>query len=412
MLPKGWRRSHLRDVIGGIETGTSVNSEDRRAGPGEIAVLKTSAAFGGRFLADKHKVVVDADHHRVACPVRANTILLSRMNTKALVGESGYVPTDRPDLFLPDRLWALSAARGCDAKWLAQLLASPAMREHLGQRATGTSGSMKNISQDGLLGIPVTIPPLPEQRRIAAVLDAWDAAIATAERLVEAKRRHWASLADNLLSPGFLADPPAGWRAVRLEDVFTEREERGGDGKLLSITAMRGVIDREEVDRKDTSAADKSNYKRIRAGDIGYNTMRMWQGVSALSALEGFISPAYTVVIPKPGLDGAYAAHLFKTPHMINLFWRYSQGLVDDTLSIKFPEFSLIRIGLPMLDQQRQIAATLDAVASNLKRTVEFKDRLELQKRGLMQQLLTGRLRVPESIDALLPSPPALDEAA
>ena len=99
---------------------------------------------------------------------------------------------------------------------------------------------------------------------------------------------------------GYL-DPDGTWTEHPLGALFTERRESNCvDLPLLSVTRKSGVVLHGEANRKDSSAQDKSNYKRITPADIGYNTMRMWQGISALSNLEGIISPAYTVCTPGP----------------------------------------------------------------------------------------------------------------
>jgi type I restriction enzyme S subunit len=120
----------------------------------------------------------------------------------------------------------------------------------------------------------------------------------------------------------------------------------------------------------------------------------MWQGVSGLSGLEGIVSPAYTVCIPSTRIDARFAAHLFKFPSVIHLFRRYSQGLVDDTLSLKFPTFSQIKISLPRMEEQKWISSVL----SNLDREIEllerYRDALQKQKQGLMEKLLTGQIRL------------------
>ena len=191
------------------------------------------------------------------------------------------------------------------------------------------------------------------------------------------------------------------WKDYHLGDLFKERSERGNDHlPLLSITREEGVIPRDDVGRKDTSNADKSKYLRICAGDIGYNTMRMWQGVSALSAYEGIVSPAYTIAIPKKGVDGEFMAYLFKLPKTIHLFYRYSQGLTSDTWNLKFRHFREIKVNIPEIDEQKAIAQvfkTCDAELSLLRKKLAA---LQKQKRGLMQKLLTGqwRVKVPEEV--------------
>jgi type I restriction enzyme S subunit len=94
------------------------------------------------------------------------------MNTIALVGEAGYVDKDYPELFLPDRLWLASEnhANLADMRWLAYILSSEQYRDQLRDLATGTSGSMKNISRSTFLNISVHFPKLEEQRAIVNVL--------------------------------------------------------------------------------------------------------------------------------------------------------------------------------------------------------------------------------------------------
>lgn len=190
------------------------------------------------------------------------------------------------------------------------------------------------------------------------------------------------------------------WTKHRLGQLFRERVENArGDLPLLSVTREEGVIPREEVGRKDTSNDDKSKYLRICPGDIGYNTMRMWQGVSALSAYEGIISPAYTVLIPQSQIDGRFAAYLFKFAPVVFLFYRYSQGLVSDTWNLKYPHFAEIKVTIPERQEQEAIADVLVTADAEIAALTKELERLQEEKRALMQQLLTGkrRVRVPDN---------------
>lgn len=245
--------------------------------------------------------------------------------------------------------------------------------------------------------VPILIHSKPEQDLLADVFCNWDSAIRMTERAIAKKQERYTWLMHQLLTgikrlPGFEIQP---WKECHLGEVFKERREKNCQPlPLLSITASRGVILQEETDKKDNSNADKSSYKRIAPGDIGYNTMRMWQGVSALSTSEGLISPAYTVCIPRKGIFAEYARHLFKFPPTIHLFWRYSQGLVDDTLNLKFNNFAQVKVKLPDIPEQRKIAEVLDAAVREIEQLQKQLEALRVQKKGLMQQLLTGLKRV------------------
>lgn len=258
-----------------------------------------------------------------------------------------------------------------------------------------SGGLQPSLNRNFIYPIPIRIPPQAEQTGIAEILEHWDLAIDQYEHLIEAKELLQKAVARRLLTRCVLG--ANGLRQCKLGDLFDERDERGYDGdQLLAITGTRGVINRDELDRRDTSAEDKSKYKKIRPGDIGYNTMRMWQGVAGLSKLNGIVSPAYTIVTPRRHLiSGAFAAVLFKLPQMIHQFRRYSQGLVDDTLSLKYHQFAEIPIFIPRLSEQEHIAEVLQTLAAAARASTAQLAAIERQRRGLMQKLLTGEWRLP-----------------
>ena len=154
------------------------------------------------------------------------------------------------------------------------------------------------------------------------------------------------------------------------------------------------MVSRDALDRRDTSSEDKGAYLRICPGDIGYNTMRMWQGVCGLSRIEGIVSPAYTIVTPRDGIDGEFMALLFKSPAAIHLFHRHSQGLVKDTLNLKWRHFAEIKVQIPEKSEQQAIAHVFQTADRELALLRAQLDALREQKKGLMQKLLTGEVRV------------------
>ena len=147
------------------------------------------------------------------------------------------------------------------------------------------------------------------------------------------------------------------WEQRKLGDYFDERNERSGEGELISVTINSGIKKFNELGRFDTKPEDLSKYKRVEVGDIAYNSMRMWQGASGYSPYSGILSPAYTVISPKTGVSSLFFAYLIKRPQMIHLFEINSQGLTSDTWNLKFPAFSQIDASAPSdIDEQENIA--------------------------------------------------------
>ena len=257
-------------------------------------------------------------------------------------------------------------------------------------------GGQGNLSGEIVCSYTISVPPMEEQRKIAEILGVWDEAIEKQSRLIERLEVCKRALMQRLLSgrtrlPGFTTP----WQKIKLGEIFRERNETRCEYlPLLSITADKGVILQSESDKKDTSNEDKSKYKRICPNDIGYNTMRMWQGRSALSSLEGIISPAYTIVTPKVDVEMMFVSELIKQPRVVYDFWTHSQGLVGDTLNCKFHDFSQVKVAIPSLPEQMAIAEVLTTADNEIAIHRKKLDALRLQKRGLMQQLLTGITRV------------------
>lgn len=280
-----------------------------------------------------------------------------------------------------------------DKEYLYQvLLNSEDKWKKIEQGSTFTAVSSGDVKKFKLL-VPKNVA---EQKAIAQVLSKVDAAIQKTEKLIAQKdlRKKW--LMQQLLTgkkrmKGFSGE----WKEMYLGEVFSERNEtKFYDLPLLSI-GQNGVYPQGESIKKDTSNEDKSKYKRICPGDIGYNTMRMWQGRSALSQLEGIVSPAYTVVTPKKNADSFFFSYLLKIPKMTNLFWRNSQGLVDDTLNCKYKDFSIVKVFLPQTKaEQTAISQILQAADKEISLLKAKAEKLREQKKGLMQVLLTGKVRL------------------
>ena len=181
---RNWPVGVASSAIATIDAGSSVSGEQRPRGPNEWAVLKISAVTSGTYLPDECKVVARPPDEPVT-PKRGD-LLFSRANTRELVAATCLVHVTVPNLFIPDKLWRITPNPDlAEATYLRYLLADPGFRQSLTRQATGTSGSMLNVSQDKLLRQEVPLPPLDLQRRFAALawraLDVRDRAIGAAD---------------------------------------------------------------------------------------------------------------------------------------------------------------------------------------------------------------------------------------
>ena len=191
--------------------------------------------------------------------------------------------------------------------------------------------------------------------------------------------------------PGF--DEP--YMECRIGDIYSERSQRGADDmELLSVTLNDGVMPRSEIEGKDNSSEDKSNYKVVCKGDMVYNSMRMWQGANGVSDYDGIVSPAYTVLMPNKEIDNRYFASLFKTPNLINEFRKYSQGLTSDTWNLKYPQIRSIRLYIPSLQEQHKISVFISTLEERIGIQRQLVDSLNKYKRGVFEAIFSRKLRL------------------
>lgn len=177
------------------------------------------------------------------------------------------------------------------------------------------------------------------------------------------------------------------WENSKIEKYLKERNERSDKGQMISVTINSGIIKFSELDRKDNSSKDKSNYKVVRKNDIAYNSMRMWQGASGRSNYNGIVSPAYTVLYPTQNTSSLFIGYKFKTHRMIHKFKINSQGLTSDTWNLKYKQLKNINIDIPVLEEQEKIGdffKKMDILISKQKIKIEI---LEKEKQSFLQKM-------------------------
>lgn len=387
IIPQGWKKLSFEQVAmvrsGLVSPNTEPYSSMLYIGPeniekdtGRIQNVRFATELGlisGKFYFDAFSIVYSK--------IRPN------LNKVCVPDFEGICSAD---------CYSIKVRENIDRNYLFALMLS----HQFYKRAVACSmrTGMPKINQDDLNTICLVFPDnLEEQQKISAILTTQDKVIELKEKRLAEKQRQKKYFMQQLLTskrrlPGFSGE----WKMERLGKLFLERKETNCEGlEMLAITGTQGIIPRKELDLKDNSSNDKSKYLRVCVGDIGYNTMRMWQGVSAYSNYDGIVSPAYTILKPNPSINAKYFAYLFKMPEIIFLFYRFSQGLVDDTRSLKYENFKKIKVFYPPDIKEQtaivEVLSTADREIDLLRQNIEQEKQ---KKKALMQLLLTGIVRV------------------
>lgn len=395
-MNRGWKSGRVGELIASLESGISVNGEDGTPSNDDYAVLKVSAVTYGKFNPKASKKITGSELQRAKCIPKKGQIIVSRSNTPDLVGASCYVLEDYPNRFLPDKLWQTvpHSEKKVEHKWLAYFLASPWARFRLSKLATGTSNSMKNITKSELLTLPVPIPPFLEQKRIASFLECWDNAIDKTEGLIAAKEKQFAWLTSNLINR-------AGHKRTAASDLMTEVSKRNKNStieRVLSVTNHSGFVLPEKQFERRVASANVSNYKVVEEGQYAYNPSRI--NVGSIARLDnwgkGILSPMYVVFkLDTKKVCSDYFLHWLNSSEARQRIKNSAQGSVRETVSFK--DLGAIDIPLPAMDVQKDVTYKLNLAQKEISLLKKTLEQFRIQKRGLMQKLLTGEWQVSRS---------------
>lgn len=191
-LPEGWCWATVDQLLYGIKAGKSFECLPRPASEDEWGVIKVSAMTWGEFLEGENKAIPSNKPFDLDTEIRPGDVLLSRSNTVQLVGATVLVKDCRRRLLLSDKSMRLLVNDLVDRAWFQKAMSSRVARRQLSAMATGTSDSMRNVSQEKVLSVALPLPPLEEQTQIVGEIEQRCSIIDGADSQVAAnvKRSH------------------------------------------------------------------------------------------------------------------------------------------------------------------------------------------------------------------------------
>jgi len=368
-----WEKNPLSIFISSLDAGVSVNSGDRAANENEFGILKTSCVTNGFFEPTENKVVFKTDEiSRLKESVLENTIIISRMNTPALVGANAYISKSYANYFLPDRLWAAKPSSIGDLKFIANILGSDKGRLALSDLATGTSGSMKNISKPSVLQLEFRTPEEKEQIQIGNYFQKLDALINQHQQKHDKLNNIKKAMLEKMFPKQGETIPEIRFKGFsgeweeknlnRIAEKVTEKNISILYCETFTNSAEFGVISQRDYFDKDISNSNNiSGYYIVQPDNFVYNPR-----ISTLAPCgpinrntlnrAGIMSPLYTVFKTK-GVNAIFIEYFFQTKlwHTF-MFLNGDTGARADRFSIKDSVFFELPLPIPTVDEQTKIA--------------------------------------------------------
>ena len=276
------------------------------------------------------------------------------------------------------------------------------------------------LNYDEFAALPIILPPVKEQHRIADFLDAEcsriDAVIEQTRASIEEYKKLKQSVITQAVTKGirpnrkrkdsgieWIGEIPEEWDCINPKALFSQRKDRAIPGeRQLTASQQYGVIYQDEYMERTGSKVvtvekDFDILKHVEAGDFVIS-MRSFQGGLEYSTNTGSISSAYVMLVPN--IDKVFPQYyrwLLKSDVYINAL-QSTSNMVRDGQAMRYSNFAQVRLITVPMDEQKEIANYLDEKCFSMEKLIELKERflaeIESYKKSLIYEYVTGKKEV------------------
>jgi type I restriction enzyme S subunit len=399
------RLKTLTTKIGSGITPKGGSSTYRKSG---VVFFRSQNVLDSRLLLEDVAYISVEQHNLMSSTVvhHLDVLLTITGNFRACVVPIGFPPAN-----VSQHVCIVRCNSDLNPHFLCYYLNSFDGRRSIWQAKSGGTREGLNFNQIGRFVIP--LPPLPEQKAIAAILSTWDRAIEQVTKLIEAKTRLKKGLMQQLLTGKKRFKEFKGeWRHTKISEIVSEK--KGG----IKIGPFGSQLKREEFVESGYKVYDQETTFR---NDFGYGNSYISQSkfdsLKSNTVLPGdvIVSMMGTIgaasVVPNDAQQGIINSHLIRlspntriitsqflqtsitqSPLCISQMRSKSQGGIMAGLSVGI--LKTVELLLPSLDEQAAVVKVSDTISRDLELLDQRLDALKKQKKGLMQVLLTGKVRV------------------
>ncbi|EGQ9325708.1 TPA: restriction endonuclease subunit S [Vibrio cholerae] len=398
MVPNGWKSVRLNKLSEFVTSG-SRDWAQYYSDKGSKFIRMTNLPRDGIYLKLEDLKFVDvksdsADGKRTS--LQYGDILIS---ITAELGKIGWVPDNLGEAYINQHTALVRPkASKCDSKYIAYLLSSHTMNHRINR--LNDSGAKAGLNLPTIRSIPLIIPPLPEQRKIAKILSTWDKAITTTEQLIAASQQQKKALMQQLLTgKKRLLNPETGkvfegdWEEVKQGDVATffngraykqtEWEETGTPViRLQNLTGRGSEFYYSTLELPEHQYCNTDDLLYMWSATFG---PAIWHGEKAIYHYH-----IWKVECNSSRLNKLFMYFLLDFETQKWMSQSNGMGLLHITKTTMEKQTIL----LPNVKEQQKIASVLTAADKEIEllqaKLAHFKE----EKKALMQQLLTGKRRV------------------
>ena len=371
---------------------------------GQENIFLNDFNFGDRYITDIHF------QRLKSCELHYGDFVISTMGT---IGKCAIMPINMEKGIMDSHMIRMQLNNSkIIPDYLKQYFFFNSTQRQIVRLSVG--GIMDGLSMSIVKSIKFIIPSIKEQQKIAEILSTWDKAIELKEKLIEEKKELRRAIVTDLLfglkrfyefiklhkyNPTKYINIPDDWEFIKIGEIATEVSEKNDNHDelpVLSCTKHAGLVDSLTYFKKRVFSEDTSTYKQVEKNHFVYATNHIDEGSIGCQNLyeNSLVSPMYTVFKTNSKVNNHFLFNLLKTRLYIFIYQVNMSASVDRRGSLRWNEFSKIRIPLPDIAEQNKIVEFIKSVDNEIELLKLELNQLKEQKRGLMQLLLTGIVRV------------------
>lgn len=411
MLPDGWRIALLDSVSkrGSGHTPSKDHSDYWNGGTKWVS-LADSWRLDRGYISETDKTISELGIQNSSAVMHpTGTVVMTR---DAGVGKSGVLasPMAVSQHFIA---WDCSESKDLHNWYLYHWLQYE--KPEFERIAIGST--IKTIGLPYFKRLQIELPPKVEQRRIAEILDCWDEAIVTLERLLANSRRQKQDLTQGLLlNHRSFGEKKSTWSYIDFAQIFERitRKNVTGDTNVLTISGQHGLISQRNFFKKVVASNNLQGYTLLERGDFAYNkSYSSGYPVGAIKPLltyeSGVVSSLYICfrIRSESSSDFDFYRHYFEAG-MLN---EEINGIAQEgarnhgLLNVGIKEFFKLQLHVPPVEEQRRISEVLNVAEAEENCIARELEKIKEEKRVLLAELLTGKRRVQQTGTATVQEP-------
>ena len=402
-IPEGWSVKRLGECVEGTQLGGNYENSESNKG---LPLIKMGNLSRGKIVLDKIEYIPENTIHNEKDILHYGDLLFNTRNTLELVGKVSIWKNELPTALFNSNILRFTFNPNIikNSFFMNYYFNSEKGLKLLRARAIGTT-SVAAIYWRDCINMKILLPPLPEQEKIAGILGTWDEAIEKLSSLIKQKKNLKKGLMQRLLTgktrlKGFTQP----WKEVKLGEIFNIKK---GQGLSTDVLDSKGVYKcilygelytkYSEVIKNTISRTNKNEKITSNIGDILIPASTTTSGIdlanaTALLESDVILGGDINILRAKKEISPVFFAYLLTHSYKFDIA-RLAQGITIVHLYAEF--LKSMKVFVPTdITEQKAIADVLSTADDEIDLLNKKLEALKEQKKGLMQQLLTGQIRV------------------